>query len=394
MRCGCRLALPSCFVASLLFAAGDGFALSGELTLSYRVFDNAPLLPGQDEEMGFAEVTLNDARDLSDKVRFVWDVQLGTDGSPYFDLEVAKLTRDAGAFSISAGMDTVYWAKTEVARLSNILNQEDLRRGRDIDDRLGRPMVRLSYFSDSGLFEAYYLPYAVERAFPEASSRLRTQIPITGDAVYEDLRGPWTPSFAARYSHSAGPLDLGTYIHHGVALEPAFMPADGELAPYYGIIRQIGMDLQYTTGACAFKTELRHTWNQPDLSLSRVDVNAAAVGIEYTLFGIAGSNADLNLIGEYAYDSRGRFAVTPFQDDIVIGGRLSWNTLSATEIELLYLKDLDFGTRGINLELSHRLTENLRILLSGQKLYHVVPGDILFGLRGDDNLRFNLTYAF
>lgn len=392
MKLANTLLLLSGLIAST--AEGAGFSHSGEVNLSHRVFNDDPLLTDQDSGMWFAEINLKSAVDLSESIRFVSDIQIGIDNDPYFDIEVGKLISDHGAFSTSIGIDSIYWAKTEVARLSNILNPDDLRRGRDVEDRVGRPIASASYLSDVGLFEAYYLPYVVEREFPKADSRLRTQLPITGDAVYEDSREEWTPSFAVRYSGSKGSFDIGAYIYNGVDIDPAPNFVAGELSPFYGKIQQAGIDVQYTSGAFALKAELRRTQNQRDLSMSEGNTFAGAIGVEYTFNAIGGTNADLTLIGEYAYDNRDRLATTPFQDDIVVGARLNSNTINSTEIEIFNIEDLDFGTRIINAEITHKFTDNLRMSFSAQKIYDVAPNDLLFGLRGDENIRVNLTYVF
>lgn len=388
------LCFLACFAWGKCIAANEEFSLTGEAIFSVRLFEEPALLAGQKSQMGFSEVVLEGFRALSDTQSLLWDLQLGTDGAPYIDPEVFKLKTSSDLLSLSFGIDTLYWAKTEVARLSNIVNQEDFSRGRDIDDQLGRAMVQLSYFSEIGLFDVFYLPHARERRFPDADSRLRTQEPIVGEALYEDSRGAWTPSLAMRYSHWFGPLDLGVYMYHGVAHEPSFLPVPGGLVPFYAIVTHAGTDVQYTFGAFALKNEIRHTWNQSDRNVDQVDVLAVSLGLEYAFYGVTNSDVDLVFIGEYAYDSRKRLAVTPYQDDLILGGRLEWNTISATKIELLYFDDLDFNTSGLSIELTHRMKENLTITLRGQTFFNVDSHDILFGIQGDDNLRLSLTFAF
>ena len=386
---------PIIYIASAQWLAADEqISTATEVTFAVRLFEKAAALPDQKSQMNFVEMTWAGSRDISAGQSLLWDLQVGTNGTPYLDPEVAKLKLSDGRLSLSFGIDTLYWAKTETAQLSNIINQEDLSRGRELADQLGRAMLQLSYFSEIGRFDAFYLPHAREKAFPTADSRLRTQRPIIAKAKYQDPRGIWTPSAAIRYSHWLGPFDVGLYSYHGVAHEPAFIPTPDGLAPFYATVTHTGADLQYTRGQLALKSDLRYTRKQSNRKVEQVDVRAIAVGLEYTIYGVAKSDIDLILIGEYAYDSRGHLAVSPYQNDLIAGGRLQWNTINASRVELFYFDDLDLNTKGLSIELAHRVQENLTLLLAGQVFFDVDPNDVLFGVEGDNNLRLSFTLAF
>ena len=44
------------------------------------------------------------------------------------------------------------------------------------------------------------------------------------------------------------------------------------------------------------------------------------------------SDIDMGVIAEYLYDSRGQAALTPFEDDLMIGLRFAWNNVQSSEL--------------------------------------------------------------
>jgi hypothetical protein len=69
---------------------------------------------------------------------------------------------------------------------------------------------------------------------------------------------------------------------------------------------QASFDGQYTSGATLWKLEAIARGGHADRTGRQQNYGAVTGGVEYTLFGIAGSNADLVLILQGAWDSRGQ----------------------------------------------------------------------------------------
>ena len=73
---------------------------------------------------------------------------------------------------------------------------------------------------------------------------------------------------------------------------------------------------------------------------------AMVAGLEYTIYQVADTDADLGFIAEYNYDNRGtNTPQTIFQKDAFIGGRWVANDSEDTSAVLGMLIDLDDGTR-------------------------------------------------
>ena len=125
------------------------------------------------------------------------------------------------------------------------------------------------------------------------------------------------------------------------------------------------------------------------------DYVAATGGFEYTRVGVFGQSWDLGWIAEYQYDSRGKAATLPGQNDLFFGWRLALNDIAGTEFLFGVLQDLDQRqSRSIKLEGALRLTDSLRLSLNGWLFQSNNPQDALFWLRRDDYLALQLTYFF
>jgi len=232
-------------------------------------------------------------------------------------------------------------------------------------------------------------------------SRLRGATIIDGgDARYESGAEEWTPSFAARLAGFYGDFDIGVSAFHGLSRDPAFEvrpgsfdPATGdfELRPVYGRITQVGLDGQYTAGATLWKTELIGRFDQRNLSFEKEDYVAAIAGLEHTLYGVAGSNADLGLIAEYAYDSRGDDALTIFENDTVFGARLAMNDTQDTSALLTATVDTETAETLLRLEGERRIGEIAKLSIESGAFINTDENSPADQLQDDHFVRLTLA---
>ncbi len=322
------------------------------------------------------------------------------------DLREAKLDLRFGETDVTIGNDFVFWGKTEVDQIVDIINQTDGVEGTDGEDKLGQPMIRLTRLVDigdvfSGEASLYYLPYFRERTFLGTESRLRPGIIVDGtDPEYETGAEEWTPSFAGRLAGFVGDFDVGVSVFHGLSRDPAFRLSDEsladpmrapELTPVYGRITQVGIDGQYTSGATLWKAEAIGRWNQRNLAFEREDYVAVIAGLEHTLYGIADSNADLGLIAEYAYDSRGDEALTVFENDLVLGARLALNDTQDTSALFTATVDTDDAETLLRLEAERRLTDIASLSLEAGAFLNTDDNSLADDLQDDHFLRATLS---
>lgn len=405
-----RWTAASLAVLSLLVLPCDAHAsewtpeteVFGELEFEGTGFFEDPQFLGQDRD-GFSiagkATFLAEWADGDVIFRFTpfarFDVQ--DDRRTHADVRELKLDIVEDNWSFTIGADTVFWGKTEVQHLVDIINQTDQVEDLDDEDRLGQPMLRVGYLSGIGEFSAFFLPYFRERTFPGVSGRLRSAPPVnTALPVFDTDAEEWTPSFALRYDGVFGDVDLGLSAFHGLGRDPAFFfdPAVGALRPFYERITQVGIDAQYTTEATLWKGEGIVRVGQRNAAFEEETFAALTGGLEHTLFGIAGSNADLGLIAEYAWDSRGDDALTAFQNDLIAGVRLALNDEADTSMLLTSGVDVTDGATSLRLEAERRIFDDWKVGVEAQGFLNVDPTGLAGAFAQDSFFRVKLTYFF
>ena len=327
----------------------------------------------------------------------------------HFDLHEAYLLMfgDVGAsgWELRIGADQVFWGVTESQRLVDIVNQIDFVEHPTGEAKLGQPMVHATWFGDWGAFEVFGMPYHRARTFQGREGRLRLQFVVDEERIeYERGAGPWHLDLAARYSHSLGLLDLGLSVFDGLSREPFLVPVgnpDGVLAllQHYEQIRQFGLDAQVTFGSWLLKLEAIQRAGARNLSGVQEDYFAAVVGGEYAFYSVAGSAADLSLLGEWNYDGRGRSA-TPsrspdtLENDLFFAARLALNDVHSTAITAGLFTDVSRATRTLALEFDRRLLGEWSLRAEVVTLLSVDPADLHYLMRNDSFLDLSLTYNF
>ncbi|MGB0506127.1 MAG: hypothetical protein ACPGGK_08005, partial [Pikeienuella sp.] len=326
-------------------ALGEGLApeyweIYGQAEFEATLFAKAPRFAEQNRnDISFAiEPTLFAEwadGDVSLTVTPFARIDEADDERSHMDLREAKIDLIKDDWEVTVGADTVFWGKTEANHLVDIINQTDAVESLDDEASLGQPMLRIARLTDLGEFSAYYLPYVRLRTFAGEDGRLRTGLPVNnGRAEVRADGGRFAPSFALRFAGVFGDADIGLSAFHGVSRDPAFIATDfvnvggnlvpTALAPVYDQITQFGFDGQYTSGPTLYKAEVIARDGQRNRNGVEEEFIAATGGVEYTLYGLL-DNADLGLIGEYAWDSRGNDAASVFQNDVIIGARLALN---------------------------------------------------------------------
>ncbi len=297
-------------------------------------------------------------------------------------------------WELRVGVHKVFWGVTESAHLVDIINQTDLVENTDGEDKLGQPMVNFSWISDWGVTDLFVLTGMRERSFPGRRGRLRAQPWVdVGQARFQADQGKGHIDLAARWSHYLGAWDLGLSHFYGSSREPRFEPgldANGQsvLIPNYDLIHQTGADIQATLDGWLWKLE----WISRKQRGERY--TAAAAGFEYTLVGLFGSAADLGMISEYLFDDRSEDASTLFQNDLMLGVRLTLNDVQSSELLVGAIFDLEDDTRFFNLEASRRLGDRWK-LTAELRLTSQLDGRHRFGsIRDDDYAGIEMSYYF
>ena len=393
----------ACCIAAVLLAVPSAHArveASVDVGVELRVFPSEPQYTDQ-ESTNFSPSAF-----LSPEFLYDWNdgdttlafegflrADLDDDNRTHADIREASITHDAGSWSVVAGISKVFWGVTESRHLVDIVNQDDQVEDIDAEDKLGQPMVNVNFLTDVGTFELFYLPYFRERTFPDGPARLRGPFPIVADeAIYGSAAEQWTQSFAARWSETFGPLDIGVAHFHGTSREPRFAPvvvsaSNIILRPVYDQIDQTSMDAQITQDATLWKLEAMTRAGQGDRFA------AVVAGLEHTLYQVFGTSADLGLLAEYLYDGRDERTAPPiFQNnDVFAGARLTLNDVQDTALLAGAIVDVEDGSTFVSAEAERRIGDDWKVELEARFLINFDPSQFETALSEDDVITFRIT---
>lgn len=348
-------------------------SIAGEATAEYR-------WDGNDQSFIFTPFARLDQRDSE---RSHWDIR------------EARYALYAGNWEFRIGADKVFWGVTEAVHLVDTINQTDL-----IEDpikqevKLGQPMVRVRTLQSFGTLEAFFLPYFRERTFPGEEGRPATDIPVDKSLTrYESGAEEWHPDFAFRYSNTLGDFDLGLAYFQGTARDPILQPmlnAGGNLvlAPFYPQMKQVSLDLQATKDAWLYKLE---GYGRRELG---DDYAAATGGIEYTFYGAFGSDGDLGLVAEYAYDTRGQNQRNPYQNDAFLALRWAANDIASTSMLGGVVVDTETGATGMRFRGERRLGDDYRLAVEAYFFGNVPRKDVVYSVADDDYVQIRIARYF
>lgn len=288
----------------------------------------------------------------------------------HFDIREAYFNWYIGSWEVLAGVSKVFWGSVESAHLVDVINQTDQVENLDGEDKLGQPMLRVSWYSALGNFEAYLLPLFRERTAPGPNGRLRFDFgPLAFNqdaAVYEDKDEDKHVDYAFRYSNSFAGFDVGLAYFDGTSRDPRLVPdapfpGTTQILPFYEQIQQYSIDVTGQLGGWLIKAE---GYRRKDMFET---YGAFAAGFEYSFIGAFGSSTDVGFLVEYLKDTRDS-QNTLFQDDVFIGSRIAFNDVKGTEILLGVIEDREDDSRLGLLEASRRLGESGQLTLEYRRI--------------------------
>ncbi len=302
---------------------------------------------------------------------FNWDRD---ENRRYWDLREFYYQKAKNNWELSVGLKKIFWGVSEASHLIDVINQSDVLKSFDGEEKLGQPMVQFSWFSSNlGSLDLFYLPYHRKRGFAGEKGRFRFNTVLESGAIgYESEKEEWHPDFAVRWKHYIGILDVGLSYFTGNGREPFFeFDEQGNINAFYPLIDQIGLDLQITAGVLLLKFEsiIRKAKQQEFFAMD--------AGFEFTFSNVDDNGLDIGLLGEYLYDERDDWSLTGFQNDIFYGSRLAFNDIQDTSILGGGIYDLDTQSHIISLEATRRLSNGLVCSIEG-RIFSGVSDEELF----------------
>lgn len=291
------------------------------------------------------------------------------------------------------GVSKVYWGVTEFSHLVDIVNQTDGVESIDGEEKMGQPMLHLSIPASVGTFDFFVLPGFRERTFVGKKGRLRFPLVVdTSLAAYESPDEERHVDYAFRYSHSIGNWEIGLSHFTGTGREPLLIYTETGsapvLRPYYQLIDQTGIELQLMAGDWIWKLESIYRHSAQD------DYTAVDGGFEYNFYNILDSGADVGAIVEYLYDSRGDKAPTPYNHDLTLGLRLTFNDVDSTDLLFGFVQDVTTTARAIIVEGSTRFGNSVKATLEGGAFLDAPNSDPFYGFRNDSYIKLELAKYF
>jgi hypothetical protein len=394
-----RIVTGLLLLASSTLASAGEWNTSGLAGVELRWFWDDAAFPGQRNGVQPSVVTQpdivwegDDRRNLVSVVPFLrldgWD-----DERTHFDLREAYWSRVWDDWELLAGLNTVFWGVTEARHLVNIINQVDFVEDVDREDWLGQPMIQVSTQRSWGRLDMFALPGFREMTFPGEEGRLRPPLPVDNDrAVYESGARQERVDLAFRWSHFIGDWDVGAYVFRGNGREPRLVqvaPTDQFLTPFYDVITQVGVDVQYTRNAWLYKLEAIGRQGQGDT------FGATVAGFEYTFYQVSDTAADIGLLAEYLYDGSDDSApFTIFDDDIFVGTRLALNDIQDTAVLAGAIVDLNDASIAVLVEAERRIGNHFTLEVELRWFTNVDPANALAVFEQDGFLMTRFSYHF
>ena len=380
---------------SYLTVFANEIDINGTLVFEIREFPEDAAYDGQFNEVGSSIVLEPEIFWQSDsrykQVKFVPFIRIDSNDEErsHFDVREAYWRSIMGDGELLIGVNKVFWGVAESRHLVNIINQIDLVENIDGENYLGQAMIQYSRQFNSGRYDLFIMTGFRQRTFPGHNGRLRTPLPVDTDKVtYENGAKEWRPELALRYSHYIGDWDFGLHVFHGAGREPELIVSkDGKsLLPFYQLITQVGIDFQYTQNAWLLKLESIIRQGQSDT------FSAVVAGVEYTIFQIFDTDADLGLIVEGLYDGRGQDVFpTIFDNDVFIGSRLALNDAQNSSLLIGLVTDLNDGLETFRVETERRIGDNNVVSLELQAFFQSSSNNPTTAFKNDSfiTLRFS-----
>ncbi len=393
--------LSAVITVSLLTTAPQlrGAEWYGSVSVQSRLFDKAASNSRQSDRYWSlaAEPTfIHEWNDGNDQFAFTPFIRIDErdDERSHGDIRELTWIHVGDETELRVGIRKVFWGVTESVHLVDVINQTDAVENVDGEDKLGQPMVNVSWVKDWGIIDFFVLPYFRERTFPASDGRPRTPLTVAVDDVqYESSDKEQHVDYALRWVHTLGDWDVGLSWFKGTNRDPtlqAGVDSNGQpaLIPLYEQMEQFGIDLQATKGDWLWKLEVI------DRDTSSVHYTAAAGGFEYTFVGIFDTAGDLGVLAEYIYDERDESAPSSLQNDVLLGMRWTRNDAQSTEALFGVILDRDHNGKLLSVEASRRIGQDWKITLEARWFIDLPTSDPLYPGRDDDFIQLELGWYF
>lgn len=312
-------------------------------------------------------------------------------------LEEAFLGFRMKPLRIRIGPQLLNWTATEAFHPADVMQSRNFDSNIENADKIGEPMVNVRLRMWQGALELYYMPFRMDPLLPGPGSRLSFAPPGTrlGDPVWvgrdgeADDAGVVEHQFAVRLSQTIDYADIALqFVQHQDRTQPtiALDPGTFTAHPVYHMVNHFGLTYTQVLGEWILKVEgaYRMFDDDPDLG-SFVPVGAAeqadhlevALGLEWGWEYESGAQATVLLEGQayFLADEEELEQLGPFQRDVLLGYRHSFNDVEGTELLIGVIMDLQrFPEILGNISFSRRLSDTWT-MTAALRITHAPPDD-------------------
>ena len=375
-----------------LFSGAIFSEVLGELILENRSFFKEGYLNQDKQHSSFTfspEIYIEDGETIFHfKSRFRKDSQ--DTNRNLLDIQELYFLSIGESREIKYGVSKEFWGVTETNHRVDIINQTDFTEALDGEEKLGQPMIKVSFEESWGNLDIYALLGFRERKFFGKEGRLTLPVMIDKDeSVYESSAEDSRTDFAIRWSNYYDQLDIAISYFSGNSREPRIIPIDeasSKMIPLYETIDQVGVELTYLIGSLALKAEIISRSGQEER------FSASTAGFEYTQVGILDSRLDLGWVVEANHDDRLK------SSPAVLGTRLTMNDISDTQILSGFIYDERSEEIGFLLEATRRLGDCCLVSVEGMYFDDINEDNnetkLFSPFKEDDFLRMEFIYYF
>ncbi len=291
----------------------------------------------------------------------------------YFDANDLYYKHEFENSDLLIGRNTRFWGAMEFYNHTDAFNTKDWRDNPfDYDAKIGSNNIAYTqYFENSDL--AVIAKIGQERQRIQDAKSVNSFLPANYNDKLQTQKNKNRPTVYVKYTGSAEEtqFDYAVIYQNGYDEQRYLTPIGASLYQNAYLVDKVMAYATLVSGETIYKTELAYT-KSDEVRVS--DYAQYSAGIEHTLYGIWGKS-DLGLLAEYyKYDVKesnkleARDFGNLFQDDVVLGVRLTLNDSSDSDVLGGISIDRDNQEKLIFVEYNTRLFEKYKLGLSYQHL--------------------------
>ena len=319
------------------------------------------------------------------------------------------------------GFRTLNWSTAEAFHPTDIINSRNFDGPFENAEKLGELMAGFQFFSEYLNLTAFYMPTLNRPQLPTQTNRLSFApqgIPL-GETTFIDNDGNVKESngtaqqWALRAQLPIDDFEMNLYwVHHFDRTDFRVVQDNisGLFIPTLNEVDHYALSLQYVWDAWIFKSETVYRDFKENINISsfassitRQDYGLASLATEYLWSHVSGS--DTTIILEFqeilGVDDNKRYAINPFQRDLLLGARHSFNDVNAKEVFFSIIADVERGKEILaSASYSQRLSDVWKVKVGARYIDAQPPAsDPLdpFGATGmrplNNDHQFDLTFS-